>query len=175
MIMRLLFLSVTLLPTILSAQMVYFHFTNGTMQAYPVAEIRKLTFVANEQVLLLNDGTQYTWDLITIGSYEFGDISTGSQHIASGLQPLHLQLYPNPAITAVTLETEMPQNDRLVVDVLDMQGRVVRALFSGERPQGVFRIEWNVADDKARTVAPGTYLVRLTTPNGSTTKPVVIH
>jgi len=175
MTMRLLFLSVTLLPTILSAQMVYFHFTNGSSQAFPVAEIRKLTFVANEQVLLLNDGTQYTWDLVTIGSYEFGDIATGVQHVASGNEPLRLKLYPNPATTAVNIETEMVQDDLLVVEVLDMQGRVVRALYSGERSQGGFRIEWNLADDKSGTAPPGTYLVRLATSHGSTSMPVVIQ
>jgi flagellar hook assembly protein FlgD len=174
--MRYILLTLAFGPLLVQAQTVFFYFTNGTTQSYAVEDIRKLTFVGDEQVLWLNDGTQYTWNVSTIGQYEFEeDFTTGIEHIASGLAPLQLSVFPNPATAEVTLDTELPQAARLVVDILDLQGRVVRGLYAGERPAGAHRLQWDAADDRGARVAPGTYLVRLATPYGSSTKPVVIQ
>ena len=172
--MRYILLALAFGPLLAQAQTVFFYFTNGTTQSYAVEDIRKLTFVGDEQVLWLNDGTQYTWNVSTIGQYEFQE-GVGIEHIASGLAPLRLNLYPNPASAEVTVETELPQGGRLVVDILDLQGRVVRGLHAGERPAGPYRLQWDSTDDRGTRVAPGTYLVRLATPYGSSTKPVVIQ
>jgi flagellar hook assembly protein FlgD len=167
-------LFICLLPAALSAQTVFFHLTDGTTQSFAITDIRKLTFLGDEQVLWLNDGTQYTWNVSTIGQYEFQE-DVGIEHIASGGAPLRLHLYPNPANAEVALETELPQPARLVVDIMDLQGRVVRGLYAGERPAGGLRLLWDAADDRGVRVAPGTYLVRMATPWGSSTKPVVLH
>jgi hypothetical protein len=170
--MRFLFFTLAFIPAAVSAQIVFFHFTDGSMQSYALSDIRKLTFVGDEQVLWLNDGTQYTWNVSTIGQYEFDQI-TGNEHITLGLAQLHV--YPNPANAAVTVDTELQQPARLVVDILDMQGRVVRGLFAGDRPAGAQRLHWDAADDSGARVVPGNYLVRLGTPYGSSTKPLVIQ
>ncbi len=81
--MRAIFLTLALLPVTLTAQTVFFYFTNGSTQSFAVADIRKLTFEGDEQVLWLNDGTQYTWNVSTIGQYEFEEM-VGIEHIASG-------------------------------------------------------------------------------------------
>jgi hypothetical protein len=73
--MRTLLLALACGPALAQAQIVYFHFTDGTTQTYAVEDIRKLTFVGDEQVLWLNDGTQYTWNVSTIGQYEFQEAS----------------------------------------------------------------------------------------------------
>ncbi len=75
----------------------------------------------------------------------------------------------------MTVQVELVQSGRLVVEVLDIQGRMVSGLYAGERPAGPFRLQWDVTDDRGARVAPGTYLVRIGTPYGSSTKPVVIQ
>ena len=42
-------------------------------------------------------------------------------------------------------------------------------------PAGAHRLQWDAANGRGARVAPGTYLVRLATPYGSSTKPVVIQ
>ena len=172
--MRQILLALILLPVSLSAQTVYFYFTDGTMQSYAVADIRKLTYESDEQVLWLNNGTQYSWNVSTIGHYEFQEM-TGVEHIASGYAPLPLQVYPNPSGGPVTVEVELVQSGRLVMEVLDLQGRIVRGLYTGERTTGPFLLQWDVTDDRGARVAPGTYMVRIRTPHASSTKPVVIQ
>ena len=161
-------------PVLASAQSVFFHFTDGTVHSYALADIRKLTFEGDEQILWLSNGAQYTWNVSTIGQYEFQE-GTGIEHIASGQEPLQLNLYPNPAGALVTVETELPQGVRLMVDILDVNGRLVRGLYAGERPSGLFRLPWDVANVLGERVVSGTYLVRLRTPWGSSTKPLLVQ
>jgi hypothetical protein len=167
--------AVVLLPGGLCAQSMVFHFTDGSTETFALAAIRKTTFAGTEQVLWLTDGTQYVWDLNGIDRVEFPDIATGVQHIASGWAPLDLRLSPNPSAAEVAIATELQYPGRLVVDVLDAQGRSVRRLFKGEPPVGPFRIYWDGADGQGGRVPPATYWVRLATATGSTARPVVIH
>ena len=172
-ILRATAMAVALLPVGLCAQSVVFHFTNGSTETFALADIRKSTFAALDQVLWLADGTQYTWALDAIEKVEFPDISTGVTHIASGMQPLELRLSPNPSTAEVTLTTEMREAGKLVVEVWDAQGRLVRGLFQGELPVGPFQLRWDGADGHGDRVAPATYLVRLVTAGGSTAKPLM--
>ena len=172
--MHVLLLTLALLPAALSAQTVFFHFTDGTMQSYAVEDIHKLTYEGDEQVLWLANGTQYSWNVSTIGHYEFQDI-TGVEHIASGYAPLQMQVYPNPSGGPVTVEVDLVHSGRLEVEVLDLQGRIVSELFAGERSAGPCSLQWNGTDGRGVRVAPGTYLIRLTSPYGSSTKPVVMQ
>ncbi len=167
--------AVALLPGGLCAQSMVFHFTNGSSETFALADIRKTTFAGTEQVLWLDNGTQYVWALDAIDRVEFQDITTGVQHVPSGLQPLDLRLSPNPSTADVVIATELQHRSRLVVDVLDAQGRLVRRLYDGEPPVGPFRMRWDGADGQAGRVPPATYWVRLATTTGSTAKPVVIH
>jgi len=75
----------------------------------------------------------------------------------------------------VTVEVELVQSGRLVMEVLDLQGRIVRGLYTGERTTGPFLLQWDVTDDRGARVTPGTYMVRIRTPYASSTKPVVIQ
>ena len=106
---------------------------------------------------------------------EFPDITTGVVHIAAGVEPLDLRLSPNPSAAEVSIATEMRQAGKLVVEVMDGQGRLVRGLFAGALPVGPFQLQWDGADDRGGRVAPATYLVRLVTADGSTAKPLIIH
>jgi flagellar hook assembly protein FlgD len=167
--------AVALLPAVLCAQSMVFHFTNGSTETFALSAIRKCTFVALDQVLWLADGTQYTWALDAIGKVEFPDISTGVTHIASGMEPLNLRLSPNPSMAEVNIATEMREAGRLVVEVWDAQGRVVRRLFEGELAAGPFQLQWDGTDGRGGRVAPATYLLRLVTASGSTAKPLIMY
>jgi flagellar hook assembly protein FlgD len=96
-------------------------------------------------------------------------------HVASGMEPLDLHLSPNPSAAEVNIATEMREAGRLVVEVWDAQGRMVRRLFAGELPAGPFQLQWDGNDEHRGRVAPASYLVRLVTAAGSTAKPLVIQ
>ncbi|MBL7956535.1 MAG: hypothetical protein JNM49_01125 [Flavobacteriales bacterium] len=170
--------SLTFVPCILwaglSAQTVTFHFTNGAEQSHYLADIRKLTYAGDSQVLWLYDGSQFIWDLSTIGSIAYS-MTTDVQHIAAGIEPLRLHMYPNPAPDGMVIEMHLPHAMRLTVEMLDMDGREVRSLYSGDRPAGPFRLHWNAIDDRGARVAPGAYLVRMSSHAVSSAGTVVIQ
>lgn len=88
---------------------------------------------------------------------------------------MRLHLYPNPANSELTVETDLPLAARLVVEILDLHGRVVRGIFAGERPVGAHRLKCDATDALGARLAPGTYLVRLSTPYGSSSKQLVVQ
>jgi hypothetical protein len=75
--------------------------------------------------------------------------------------PAAIELYLAGAATAGSLPVE--------VRVLDLQGRRVRALFSGSLPRGLSRLGWDGLDDAGRRAVPGVYLVAARSPLGSST------
>lgn len=161
-------------PVALAAQTVFFHFTNGTTLSYYVDEVRKLTFEGDQQVLWLNDETQYEWNVSTIGHYDF-DQTVGVAHIASGTQPIPLRLYPNPSDGHVTIEFGLDQPDRIVIEVHDIQGKLVRPLGNREWPSGNQQLTWDGLDEQGARVAAGTYMVRIRSAANSTTRQVVMQ
>ncbi len=68
---------------------------------------------------------------------------------------------PNPFNPSTTVSFSLATAGRATVDVLDLQGRVVRTLFTGDLPAGVRTQVWDGRDDAGREVASGAYLARL--------------
>ncbi len=69
--------------------------------------------------------------------------------------------YPNPFNPSTQVEFVLDREGAVTVDVLDLQGRVVRTLLSQSLPAGTARVTWDGTDDTGRKVASGTYLARL--------------
>jgi hypothetical protein len=71
-----------------------------------------------------------------------------------------LAAWPNPARSAVrlawTLDTAVPGQ----LDVLDLQGRLVRTLHRGVFRAGANDLTWNLNDGRGMRVQPGIYVIR---------------
>lgn len=67
---------------------------------------------------------------------------------------------PNPfsAATAITVTLDRP--GRLEVALFDIAGREVARLASGNRPAGVYRLQWNATDRAGHRVPAGSYFLR---------------
>ncbi|HET9234392.1 MAG TPA: S8 family serine peptidase, partial [Candidatus Eisenbacteria bacterium] len=72
---------------------------------------------------------------------------------------------PNPFRASTRIAFDLARPGNVTVDVLDIAGRLVTRLVSGPRTAGRNEIEWNGLDGAGRHVAPGIYVVRLTTPS----------
>ena len=67
----LLFLLLGLASISSKAQSIYFNYSNGTNAAYNLTDVRKITFVADEMNLQLFDGSVYSWNVSSIGHYQY--------------------------------------------------------------------------------------------------------
>jgi hypothetical protein len=83
---------------------------------------------------------------------------------------VELGAYPNPFSlrTEVTFDLERTGSVRL--EVVDVQGRLVRVLEAGVRDAGRHAVIWNGRDSSGRRVASGVYFYRLETGNQRLTK-----
>jgi hypothetical protein len=90
--------------------------------------------------------------------------STSSRIPRSGLS----EPYPNPFSTQTGIDIHLATAGFAVLDVFDLQGRLVRHLFSGHLEAGVHFIRW--LPDAA---GAGIYIARLTTPTQVDTKKLI--
>ena len=68
---------------------------------------------------------------------------------------------PNPAHAFARVSFELPRASRVRIDVLEVQGRLVRSLVAGEYSAGRHSIDW-VAEAGGNRLHAGVYLVRMT-------------
>jgi hypothetical protein len=69
--------------------------------------------------------------------------------------------YPNPFNPITSLSFTLGRTGTATVDVLDLQGRLVRSLWNGRLEAGPHTFRWDGRDGDGRTVAAGVYLGRL--------------
>ncbi len=98
------------------------------------------------------------------------DHSGGSQTFdlpaitVAGVLPNELVLhrnYPNPFNPTTTLTFELPEEGRAVLQVCDIDGRVVRTLIDAELARDTYSVEWDGRDANGQPVASGMYIARL--------------
>jgi len=77
--------------------------------------------------------------------------------------------YPNPFNPSTEVKFTLTQAGNVTVDVIDLQGRVVRTLFKGDLQSGITSLSWDGRDDNGFAVASGTYMARVVSGNGTAT------
>lgn len=80
---------------------------------------------------------------------------------------------PNPFGREATIRFAVPRPGRVALAVFDVSGRRVRELVEGTLPAGEREVRWDGRDEAGRRTAAGSYLLRLTTPQGSASRRVV--
>jgi hypothetical protein len=85
-----------------------------------------------------------------------------------------LYVFPNPATRRATLRVMLPVDGRVAATIYDVSGRQVRSLRDGVFTAGVHHLAWDGRDDAGREVAPGVYLARVLTPEGTKMARMVI-
>jgi flagellar hook capping protein FlgD len=82
--------------------------------------------------------------------------------------------WPNPARDALHLRLALPRPGKVEVEALDLAGRRVRTIASGEIPAGATDWGWDLTDARGRPVPTGLYWLRARTPEGVFTVRAVV-
>ena len=77
------------------------------------------------------------------------------------LTAARLTPYPNPANGPMTLDYYLPKSAMVELDVLDVEGRVVRHIWSGRQAAGQYHSRWDGMGDGGRGLGAGVYVVRM--------------
>lgn len=104
---------------------------------------------------------------IVFGSHgsKVSALSTTPQGIdpQSGINPIHLSVYPNPFNQTSTISYEVAQACLVSVDIFDLSGRIVYPILNSEEPAGQHSVEWSGTNQAGEDVSPGLYLCRIQT------------
>lgn len=109
--------------------------------------------------------------------YAFGETVSGSVGVSPPRTPGALALAaprPNPASESVALAFVAHSSGRVRLEVLDVTGRRVASLLDGDVAAGPHERTWDMRGTDGRRVPPGVMLVRLMTPEGTSTRRLLV-
>jgi hypothetical protein len=159
--MRTLIAGLLLAPLSLFSQGIHFEFTDGTIAAYEIAQVRSMDFTGNDLRMFLWDGTTHEWDMNDIRKYRFDDIGTDVRDMeAMALAPLHL--FPNPSTGEVTIEFQVDTPGAVKVELYDVRGTLAARIAEAQFAAGTHRLNWNGIDMNGEAPGTGTYVCRIT-------------
>jgi hypothetical protein len=107
---------------------------NGTKLEIPIDEIRKLTFESSTKAEELNDLKKI------VESFKV------------------MQNYPNPFNPSTTIVYQIPKAALVEVKIYDLNGSLIKEVFSGLQSEGEYRISWDGRNQLGYKVASGIYI-----------------
>ena len=78
-------------------------------------------------------------------------------------EPILSANFPNPTSAGTTIPFYLPADDDILLNVLDMNGKVVKQLAFGQYPAGNHTVEWDGTNAAGTPVASGVYIYQLHT------------
>lgn len=125
-------------------------------------------FFNNAEIFFYNDSVAFP-RLYTNDEYVYTDSVDCFVSAVEPASPVDdLKLSPNPFQDHTGISFNLLENSRLNLDVLNLNGRLIKTLASGEYPAGPQQFVWNSA-----AAPPGIYLLFLRTENGYLAKRMV--
>ena len=103
-----------------------------------------------------------TEGILTFEAFQVGTPGTRVNPAMTMLRPP----YPVPSRSRVTIPLFLQAPGRIEVNVFDVQGRVIRRLFSGRAEPGITPLIWDGLDDQQQRASAGVYFVRAVTETG---------
>jgi hypothetical protein len=88
--------------------------------------------------------------------------------------PAMVTAYPNPSRSSATIGYSLARSQWMRLDIIDVAGRKVADLKTGQSPAGVAEVRWDGLDASGRRVAAGVYFCRLATRDGVSSRPMVM-
>jgi len=97
---------------------------------------------------------------IDMGAYEFKDttvnIKPRPQFLASGIKAI-----PNPFQQSTAIEFTLLKEGHYIVQIHDMQGRLLKTLLDTFTQPGNFHLRWHADDDNGNKLPSGNYIINL--------------
>lgn len=122
----------------------------------------------------LSYNTLYSWDVRASNSAgsNYSDCWMFTTEIESGVndqdpmqivpsENLLLQNYPNPFNPVTTIKYHIPENDKILLKIFDINGEEIQTLVNAIQTSGFHTVIWDGKDKVGRNVSSGVYFYRL--------------
>ena len=84
------------------------------------------------------------------------------------------QNYPNPFNPSTSIQYYIPSTSDVKIEIYNLLGSKITSFFEGKQSAGNHTINWNGTDQSGNPVASGIYFYKLSTPNFSETKKMML-
>ncbi|NOY58104.1 MAG: T9SS type A sorting domain-containing protein, partial [Calditrichaeota bacterium] len=84
------------------------------------------------------------------------------------------QNYPNPFNNSTLIRFNLPQQSKVTIRIIDVNGRTVATLVNGIMSKGSHQIHWSGLTDQKREVPSGVYFYEMKTTNYSAMKKLIL-
>ena len=166
----LLFLILVGITNSIAAQnVIYFNYNDGTQNSYALQDVRKLDFNGDNINLHLNDGSIFTWNINTIGFYDYNvNSSLNIEDILHKANDWDVSIFPTPSDGNQSIKLKLPQATDLSFSIIDISGKQIYQQQLGALSKGeyTFPIDWSNA-------SAGSYTIILTSNDFSVTKKLI--
>jgi len=136
----------------LHAQTLYVKENSGTQTAYPLNNIKKMSFPSGN-LIVSNTGSSGTYPLSSVRYVNFVDLSTG---IPSAEKPNGtMRLYPNPVDEIYTVELATAGSKNGIIAILSLDGKVLHTQ--------TLKLKTNIEQVNVSNLPQGFYLCRVNT------------
>lgn len=151
------------------AQELIINLEDGQTVQYHIADIQSLKLLTNSLAVYENDGNIVTWDIAEIINYEFDltGLSISNELLESNI----LKVYPNPITNYVRIDYSGRNSEKLVVDILTIDGKLITQLFHGKHTDQT-TIIWDL---QSAHIIPGTYFCRITSDMKVITRKIIVQ
>jgi hypothetical protein len=110
---------------------------------------------------------------------ESGDASVENTFASApeGALPLAFALrqnHPNPFTSGTSIGFDLPRSGRVIIEVMDISGRVVRTLVDEVMPAGIHSTAWRGEGAAGEAAGPGVYFVRMNAGEFSATRKMML-
>jgi hypothetical protein len=161
------------LPVVLSAQFLNFQFSDGTVRSEPTASLKRMLVTPTHYEVLRNDGSVSMWPVDSVLVIGVGSIATAVGGESARAEGFTIQ--PNPVTGSSTLTHTLPESGTVQLHLTDLEGRLVRGTGNLQRGAGTHHEPLLSLLDPEGTLASGTYLCSLRTPQGMRTLTILIQ
>ncbi|MFX0141734.1 MAG: FG-GAP-like repeat-containing protein [Candidatus Hodarchaeota archaeon] len=143
---------------------------NGQLSLYKEIKYKKyIHFFSGKWIDLNNDGridlTLMTDDGFLI-YYNLMNYTNVEEIITERNQKVTLiSAYPNPFNSFTNIEYFMPINGKLLLNIYNINGQLIRTLVNSPKSRGYHNIQWDGTDNRGIRVSSGLYFLNLKTDN----------
>ena len=108
--------------------------------------------------------------------YPFYEVSISQKDLDNVKPPVFAlkQNFPNPFNPTTTISYWLPETARVRLDIYNLKGQLVKTLIDSEMAAGPHSVIWNGKDGNHQAVASGVYFYRLSSPNNTQTKRMLL-
>lgn len=145
---------------------------NGQLSLYKEVKLKKYIFFFSGKWIDLNNDGRIDLTLMTDDGFLIYYNLMNYTYIEEifterNQKEILIRAYPNPFNSLVNIEYFIPINGKLLLNIYNINGQLIRTLVDSPKSRGYHNIQWNGTNNRGIRVSSGVYFLNLKTDNYS--------